>query len=516
MKPTLTRRDFLKVTGLLSLSAALPQHITSPSIPHGSSQSQNILIIVFDAWAAANTSLYGYPRLTTPNLERLARRAIIYHNNYSSGNFTTTGTASLLTGTLPWTHRALELSETVDGTLMHNNLFTAFPGYHRMAYTHNPVADILLNQFFTTIDEYVPWPGLYHESDYLINSLFRADPDIAPLSWSRIIKGLDGYSTSLYLSQLYGYLKRKRAVQIEDIAQSFPRGLPNHDDYTYFTLEQGIDWLSNQLTSVPQPFLGYYHFFPPHHPYNTRIEFYRKFYEDGFQPPQKPPHLFRGEKPTESIIRERSWYDEFILYMDAEFARLYDLLEKNGVLDNTWLILTSDHGEMFERGVFGHITQVLHQPLVKVPLLIFPPGGRDRLDVYDNTSAIDLLPTLQHVNGQEISSWAEGRILPPYSPTNSNSNHDVFALHGDTGIDGRINKVTAMLVRDHYKLMWYFGYDKLGRDKEMLELYDLDADPEEINNLHPAQTSLAAELLLDLKSNLIQADDHYVDTILNQ
>ena len=513
MKPSLTRRDFLKITGLLSLSASLPQYITGPSISQGRSQRDNILIIVFDAWSAANTSLYGYPRLTTPNLERLARRAVVYHNNYASGNFTTTGTASLFTGTLPWTHRALELSETVDRSVARNNIFSAFPGYHRMAYTHNPVADILLNQFFNAIDDYIPWTSLYHESDYLINSLFRADPDIAPLSWSRIIKGLDGYSTSLYLSQLYGYFKRKRAAQMEDIAQFFPRGLPNHDDYTYFTLEQGIDWLANQLISAPQPFMGYYHFFPPHHPYNTRTDFYQRFTEDGYQPRQKPPHLFRGEKPIESMIRERSWYDEFILYVDAEFARLYDHLEKSGVLDNTWLVLTSDHGEMFERGIFGHITQVLHQPVIKVPLLIFPPGGSDRVDVYDSTSAIDLLPTLQHLTGQEISGWAEGAIMPPFSSSTPISDNDVYALHGDKGPGGRINKGTAMLVRDNYKLMWYFGYEQLGGDREMLELYDLRTDPEELNNLHPAQSSLASDLLVDLKSRLNRAEDVYTNTV---
>jgi len=513
MKPSLTRRDFLKFTGLLTLSAALPQYISSPSIPPGSSQSDNILIIVFDAWSATNTSLYDYPRLTTPNLERLARRAVVYHNNYASGNFTTTGTASLLTGTLPWTHRALELSETVDHAQAQNNIFHAFPAYHRMAYTHNPVADILLSQFFNAIDDYIPWTSLYYESDYLINSLFRADPDIAPLSWSRIIKGLDGYSYSLYLSQLYGYIKRMRAVQMEDIAQLFPRGLPNHDDYTYFTLEQGIDWLANQLASAPQPFMGYFHFFPPHHPYNTRTEFYRRFYEDGYQPLQKPPHLFHGEKPTESITRERSWYDEYILYVDAEFARLYDILEKSGILDNTWLVLTSDHGEMFERGIFGHITQVLHQPVIKVPLLIFPPGGRDRVDVYDSTSAIDLLPTLQHVTGQEIASWGEGAIMPPFSSPTTISDRDVYALHGDPGMDGRITKGTAMLVRDNYKLMWYFGYDQLGGEKEMLELYDLHADPEELNNLYPEQSALTTELLVDLKLKLTLADNAYTDTV---
>ena len=133
--------------------------------------------------------------------------------------------------------------------------------------------------------------------------------------------------------------------------------------------------------------------------------------------------------------------------------------------------------------------------------------------MYDSTSAIDLLPTLQHLTGQEISSWAEGAILPPFSSSIPISDHDVYALHGDTGTDGRITKGTAMLVRDNYKLMWYFGYEQLGGDREMVELYDLRTDPEELNNLHPAQSSLASDLLVDLKSRLNRAEDVYTDIV---
>jgi arylsulfatase A-like enzyme len=504
MTSPISRRDFLKLAGLLSLSYAIPQRLTTPRAFQENSNQQNVLIIVFDAWSKFNNSLYGYERQTSPNLERLAERAIVYHNNFSGGNFTTPGTASLLTGTLPWTHRALKLNGTVDKAVSQRNIFNVFNQYHRFAYTHNPVAHILLNQFFPAIDDLMPWESLYLESDYLYNTLFKADPDIAPISWSRAMKRLDGYSYSLYLSHIYGLIKRGKAKEyIED----FPRGLPNHDDFTYFILEQGIDWLTEQVTSAPQPFLGYYHFFPPHDPYHTRADFYGRFVNDNYHPPYKPHHLFRGDKEDGAIDWSRIEYDEFILYMDAEFARLYNLLEQHGILDNTWLVVTSDHGEMFERGILGHITEVLYQPVIQVPLLIFPPGQRERVDIYDMTSAIDLLPTLMQVTGQDIPDWVEGFVLPPFSTLTSSSERDVFSLHGDTDNSGFISQGTATLVRGNHKLIWYFGYEELGEEGEMIELYDIVADPDEMDNLYPSRNDLADELLGDLKSHFNEAEN---------
>ncbi|MBK9781637.1 MAG: sulfatase-like hydrolase/transferase [Anaerolineales bacterium] len=96
----------LKLAGLASLGMVIP-----PSINHICNTAQgnkkNVLIIVFDAMSAYNLSLYGYDRETTPNLARLSKRATVFHNHFAGGNFTTPGTASILTGSLPWTHRAI-------------------------------------------------------------------------------------------------------------------------------------------------------------------------------------------------------------------------------------------------------------------------------------------------------------------------------------------------------------------------------------------------------------------------
>ena len=100
MTNKLSRKDILKLASLLPFSYYFPQ-----LIPAQDSTKPNILIVLFDAWSASNTSVYGYPRETTPNINRLAEKAIVYHNHYASGHYTYPSTASFLTGVLPWSHK---------------------------------------------------------------------------------------------------------------------------------------------------------------------------------------------------------------------------------------------------------------------------------------------------------------------------------------------------------------------------------------------------------------------------
>ena len=332
------------------------------------------------------------------------------------------------------------------------------------------------------------------------------DHDIAVVSLNRALKQVDdGYSYSLYLSRLYDGLTKKNVSRLAEIEKNFPRGIPNYDGISYFTLERGIDGVLEMLRDVSQPYLGYYHFLPPHNPFKTRVDFNNRYANDNYVPPVKPESPFIRDETDSRILHKRRLYDEFILYVDYEFARLYETMESAGLLENTWLVLTSDHGEMFERGILGHMTPSLHQPVIQIPLVLFPPGGKTRVDVSGPTSAIDLLPTLMHITGQDIPEWAEGVVLPPFSA--SISNRDVFALQvEDTNTDGRISSATLMLARDRYKFIWYFGYGELGEKGELVELYDILADPEELRNLAPSQPDLVNELLGIAKSKLAEMD----------
>jgi hypothetical protein len=474
----------------------------APSAPVG---SKNVIVVVFDAFSAYNISLYGYRRETMPNLARLAGRAIVYHNHFAGSNFTTSGTASLLTGTLPWTHRALQPNGQVAPRFVSRNIFAAFRDYYRVAYTHNGWAYTLLRQAEGQMDQLVARTKLFLASyDSFIETLFQNDEDIATVSWARDMRVTDeGFAYSLFMSHVYKVLQEGKIANLEPL---FPRGLPTTGSDNGFLLEQAVDWISNLLTSIPQPFLGYFHFLPPHFPYHTSIEFYNRFKEDGYEAVSKPRDIFAQRRTGQGISRQRTEYDEFILYVDQEFGRFYSALEASGLLENTWLVFTSDHGEMFERGITGHSTDTLYQPVVKIPLLIFEPGRQQGMDVHTPTSAVDVLPTLAHVTGHAMPDWTEGVVLPPYDTSSPDPRRGIYmvrAHNNDPNLP--LTQASVALVRDGYKLLYYFGYQADGID-DFMHLYHIDADPEELVDLQVTQKDVADELFAELKAQLDAAN----------
>ncbi|MCQ3938770.1 MAG: hypothetical protein DPW18_17240 [Chloroflexi bacterium] len=506
MKHGLSRRDFLKLAGLASLGMVVP-----PSVQHLASEMQgdkkNVLIVVFDALSAYNTSLHGYGRETTPNLTRLAKRAAVFHNHFAGGNFTTPGTASLLTGALPWTHRAIRFNDGVTDEFAGRSIFHAFDDYHRIAYSHNTLVNTLFEQFISGINEHVPQEDLFLFNDGFIRKVFGNDEDTATVGWARTVKRTEGYSYSLFLSQLY---EAYRDNKVKDAAKLYPYGLPSVNNDNFFALDQGIDTLGRRLTELPQPFMGYFHFLPPHYPYKPSRDFAGAFTGDSFKPLSKPEDLFTEDRSDEFLNRQRLPYDEFILNADHEFARLFDMLESSGLLENTWLVLTSDHGELFERGIWAHATATLYQPVVRVPLLIFEPGVAAGKDVYSPTSAIDLMPTLLHLTGHEIPAWVEGSILPPYAPSLPAPGKGVFSVQARYNEPTfPITEVSVMHVQDNYKLVYYLGYEELGAQKERFLLYDIQSDPEELVDLAQTKRETAADLLRIVKQRLDQANEPY-------
>ena len=92
MKKHLSRRDFLKLAGVLPLSVAAPGllEMASRAQPLQSTQ-QNVIVVVYDAFSAYHLSFLGYGRETTPHLAKFAKRAVIYRQHHAGGNFTTPG-----------------------------------------------------------------------------------------------------------------------------------------------------------------------------------------------------------------------------------------------------------------------------------------------------------------------------------------------------------------------------------------------------------------------------------------
>jgi arylsulfatase A-like enzyme len=506
MKQGISRRDFLKLANLLPVGLSASKLTETFGLKDIQAQ-KNVIIVVFDAFSARNMSLYGYARDTTPNINKLAERAIVYHNHISGSNFTSSGTASILTGTLPWTHRALGQNGKVLKKYADQSIFSIFPDYHRMAYSHNEWVNTLLNQFNRNIEEWIPREQLFlFSSDAIIQKIFPNDRDISAVGWVRNEKiKEEGYAYSLYLSRLLSFIEKSQNAEYRP---RFPRGLPSAQADNGFLLEHAIDAITSRINSISGPIFGYFHFLPPHDPYRPPREFFETFHGDGYRPVEKPTDLFVWEKLTD-IGQRRAFYDEFILYVDQEFARFYNTLEESGALEDTWLILTSDHGEIFERGLAGHMTSALYQPLVHVPLLVFEPGRSSRQDIYTHTSAVDLVPTVAHLTGKDIPDWTEGKVLPPFQQTNP-PERNVYALRStSTEKDSPLEKASVTLLKGNYKLHYYFGYPELN-SPDLVKLYDLSSDPEELFDLSEAKPEIAHQLLAELKVELDSADKPYI------
>jgi arylsulfatase A-like enzyme len=298
--------------------------------------------------------------------------------------------------------------------------------------------------------------------------------------------------------------------QAQAWAQVYPAGLPrlaNTD--VYFAFEQLTDGLVSLLGGLAggaaQPTFAYTHLMPPHAPYLPTRQFAGRFKDDGLSPQEIKRHKLSDGVPQARLDQNRQAYDEFVLNMDAEFGRLIDQLRRSGVMDNSYVIFTSDHGEMFERGANGHGTPLMFEALLNIPLIISAPGQRTRQDVHDLTSTVDLLPSLLHLAGRPIPDWAHGRVLPglggqPALPRR------IYSVEAKANAAyAPLRKASLAVFQDRFKLVHYLGY-RYGKD--VYEFYDLQDDPGELNNLFPSHP-MAAEMRADLDAQQNAADQAY-------
>jgi arylsulfatase A-like enzyme len=509
MSSDIDRREFLKILSVLPLlQLHLPQFAGEVVQPNPNPDLPNILILVFDALSAEHLSLSGYRRKTTPNIDRFAEKAIVYHDTYAGGNFTSAGTGSLLTGTYPWSHRAIHLHGTVLDTFKDKNIFSvlADKGYYRSAYSHNLLVTSLLFQFRQDLELFTRTRELCLADDQFSDLLFPNDFNTAFWSEWLTLRGSNNSPGSLFISLLHRLyrLVHKREFT-EKYSDLFPNGIPNLHNL-YFILEDAIDWIMQQLNSMPRPYLAYYHLLPPHEPYTTRRDF-SGIFADGWQPEQKPAAQYSQGIPEKVLAKNRVDYDEYLAYADSEFGRLYDYMEGNGVLEDTIFIFTSDHGELFERGIRGHVTQTLYQPVIRVPLIISTPGQVERLDVYSATSTLDILPTIMSIIDQPVPDWCEGEILPAFNDQATTAERSIFSVEAKSNPKlAPLNKSTVSIVHGDYKLTRYSGY-KVG--EESYEFYDILNDPDEREDRYSGGSEIVMDLKHLMEEKLIQVDQRF-------
>mgnify|MGYP005831847873 FL=1 len=347
---------------------------------------------------------------------------------------------------------------------------------------------ILLLQFEADIDTLLPSSSFSDEA-FLVSEAFRRDEVNAHQVFDHVLSDyvdapgslVFGLTQRLYFERLRKALDRK-----------FPRGVPQPRNHPIrFKMVNVFNGLMEVVDALPEPFLAYVHLFPPHSPYRAHRDFVGIFDDT---PPhiRKPDHLFSEGETYETIEKNRIRYDEYIANVDFEFGRLLSHFEQSGLLDSSYLVVTSDHGELLERGIKGHVTPVLYEPLVRIPLIISSPGQQERQDIYSPTSSVDLLPSLLQVTGRQLPDWLEGRLLPGLGGQ-EDPERRVFMLEAKSNSAfGRLHQATFAMRRGRYKMILYRGYERIGQD--LVEIYDLEADPEEMHDLSQQQSALVADL----------------------
>jgi arylsulfatase A-like enzyme len=218
--------------------------------------------------------------------------------------------------------------------------------------------------------------------------------------------------------------------------------------------------------------------------------------QDDYVPVPKPRSPFSEGLSDDFLKKSRMEYDENLAYADSEFGRLYDAMLQQGMLDNTVVIVTADHGEMFERGIVSHLTTVLYEPLLHIPLLISVPGQNQRQDIHDNTSCVDILATLAKLTGQPLPEWGEGEVLPGFRDDPVQEQRRLFAVEAKSSPKfGPLNKASVAMIKGNYKLIYYRGYENTPAP----ELYALNDDPEELQDLAEKKSSIATEMQQEIE-----------------
>jgi arylsulfatase A-like enzyme len=462
-----------------------------------SASSPNIVLLICDAMSAHNLSLYGYPRKTTPNLERLAERAFLYNNHYSGGNWTTPGTSSLLTGLYPWAHRAINQTAVIQRSLAGHNIFRLLGnGYFKLAYTQNYWANYLLEQFLPNIDSLLPFSDFGLTETSLANFKLKNDLLVSSHAFERMLY----YGNSLLLSFLVD-LYYKPTTTVEQI-HDHPVGIPStgiyHNTFTLKGLFDGIAETIIDLDKKHSPFFSYFHVFPPHAPYSPRKNFMEMFNNGTYQPVVKKDHPLALGFAQGAQEQKVDKYDAFIANLDDEIGKMFDVLNSRNVLDHTYFIIASDHGEIFERGMSGHGSPLLYEPLIRVPLIILPPGNQVRHNISTLTSNIDLLPTLLNIAGQPIPASCEGKLLPGFGGT-EDPERSIFAMEAiESSAHNPFTKASYAIRKGRYKLIHYQGYPHKYFDYD--EFYDLQEDKEELQNKFskPRLAGIAKEMKKEL------------------
>lgn len=301
-------------------------------LPASSPMRPNILLLILDTVRAPSMSLYGYSRPTTPNLERLADRAVVFDYALATTSWTLPSHATIFTGRLP----------------------TELLADWRVPFgpTHLTLAEYLFTQGYET-------------AGFVGNLIYTARSS----GLSRGFVHYEDHKISLpLLVENFGGLRGWRRLLLRsfgDEQSEWGREVKSAPDIN----EAFLTWLSNRSARTSTPFFAFLNYMDAHSPYRP----HRQLTGGSSSAPvwTRPSGAF-GDPRMLAVLREL--YEGEIAFLDLHINKLLQELDARGLLENTLVVITADHGEEFgenQRSV--EHGKSLFLPVLRVPLVIVHP-----------------------------------------------------------------------------------------------------------------------------------------------
>lgn len=380
---------------------------------------KNCLIVVLDALTVNHLALWGYDRETTPNIDGLASRGVVFKFARSQASSTPPSAYSYFTGQYP-----------------------------PLLARKSAIRMVQLPEERTTFAE--AFKGAGYDTGAFSGNLFvsaRAGFDQGFDTFELILRHLPINTGSIKLDE-------KSTTKL---------------------LESARRWIQSREDN---PWLCYLHILRPHNPYRAPDPQGSAFAGDYDGPVDGSDAYWDSVnwKPKRKDMQHlKDYYDGNLLYADWLLGAFFRALEESDDLKDTVIIVTSDHGEAFmEHGNTLHNLDV-HEELIRVPLVVIPPPNvaMTSRTITQPVQLIDLFPTMAAVFNLPAPADLDGISLLPALNGLSVDERPMFAQDGDGDVLCVINNGRKLII----------AYNREDLSFSPIALYHLTRDPEEKRNL---------------------------------
>jgi len=433
----------------------------------------NVIMINMTNLRYDHMSSSGYFRETTPNLDALAKRGLVFDNTFSHSSWTLPAGISIFTSLYPYYHGIMG---RYDGETLLKDTPTLVDILNRNDYE---------TAAFTGGFDYDPIFGLTDRFDKREECYDQMPSDMA----------FGGFECSI--PGALGWIKNNLEKKFFVFVQGFDAHCPfsQNGGYMYDKDYEGTVDFSNCLWTFDKT--------------EPVIKDKKTYYPVSSPASPKTTHLLLSEEDVYHLI---ALYDESITLLDAKIGGFLDELEELGLYDNTIIIFTSEHGDIFGKyGRFmrgGPLRGTFYDDVLHIPLIIKHPklGPQSKSQLVEQ---IDILPTiLDFLSISKDEYLFQGKSLVPAILYNEEVHEYVFSgsefkpLIGN-GYFEQDTRIEAIRSKKWKLIKETFMSDD--SQFQELELYDIINDKKELQNLaapDKTQSAIIKEILDDLESRL--------------